>query len=49
MWGVLLCERFIDVEDVDIVGCGVRARGGYVKPYLHIVGCNAKVGECVRL
>ena len=35
--------RFSDVEDVDVVGCGVRARGGDIKPSLDIVGYNAQV------
>ena len=45
MWGVLLWVRFSDVEDVDVVGCGIRARGGDIEPSLDIVGCNAEVGE----
>ena len=27
------------------MGCGIFARGGYVKTSSHIVGCNAEVGE----
>ena len=37
--------RFGDVEDVDVVGCGVRAQGRDIEPSLDIVGCNAEVGE----
>ena len=36
--------RFSDVEDLNVVGCGVRARGGNIKPSLDIVGCNVEVG-----
>ena len=44
--GVVLLEWFSNVEDVYVMGCGIFARGGYLKPSPHIVGCNAKVGEC---
>ena len=27
------------------MGCGIFARGGYVKTSPHIVGCNAEFGE----
>ena len=45
MWGVLLWGWFSDVKDVDVVGYGIRARGGDIKPSLDIVGCNTEVGE----
>ena len=42
--------RFGDVEDVDVVGCGIRARGRDIEPSLDIVGCNVEVceHECLK-